>query len=298
MKTKKLLTLYLLTSIAFTACASDYKFEKTITSTSDTLKIATYNVRIETTGDKDERSWDNRKEQVAHLIYEHSFDVFGVQEIINTSQEKDLVRLLPAFDHISRGRGDNEGKKGERLGIFFNKKRFSLLTKGSFFLSETPDQVSKGWDAALNRICLWVKLQDKITGKSFYFFNVHFDHMGVIARTESARLVTSKIKEITGNEIVFCVGDFNASPAEPAVYNAMTTLLTDSRTTSETTPSGTVGTFNGWDVAATDFDWKLKIDYIFTKQVRTLSYEVINDKYVSTTYPSDHFPIMINCLLQ
>lgn len=287
-----------MTSMALSACASDYKFDKIINSTSDTLKIATYNVRIKTSGDKDERAWENRKEQVAHLIYEHKFDVFGVQEIINTSQEKDLTGLLPAFDHISRGRDDNEGKTGERLAIFYNKKRFNLLSKGSFFLSETPEQVSKGWDAALNRICMWAELQDKVTGKSFYFFNVHFDHMGVTARAESAGLVTDRIKTIAGNDIVFCVGDFNASPAEPAVYSAMTSLLTDSRAASETSPRGTVGTFNGWDVTATDFDWKVKIDYIFTQQIRTLNYEVINDKYVSTTYPSDHFPVMINCLFQ
>lgn len=298
MKVKLIATLYLLLLLPFTACASEFTAENNIKSTSDTLKIATYNVRIKTTADTDERAWKNRKKQVAKVIHTHAFDVFGVQEIINSSQENDLKSLLPSFNHISKGRNDDEGKTGERLAIFFNKKRFTEQENGFFFLSETPEKASKGWDADLKRICIWIKLYDKITNKTFYFFNVHFDHMGVTARTESAKLVVAKIKGIAGTKTAFCVGDFNASPSEPKVYDAMTSYMADSRATSETPPTGSVGTFNGWDVASATFGESVKIDYIYTNKVQTLSYAVLNDRFATTNYPSDHFPVMISCKLQ
>jgi len=298
MKTKATAIIYLFLLFSLTACASEFSANNNIISTSDTLKIATYNVRIKTTTDTDERAWKNRKEQVAKVINTHAFDVFGVQEIINSSQENDLKSLLPSFNHISKGRDDDEGKTGERLAIFFNEKRFTEQGNGFFFLSETPEKASKGWDADLNRICIWIKLYDKITNKTFYFFNVHFDHMGVTARTESAKLVVTKIKAIAGTETAFCVGDFNASPSEPKVYNAMTSYMADSRATSETAPTGSVGTFNGWDVSSATFSENVKIDYIYTNKVQTLSYAVLNDKFVTTNYPSDHFPVMISCKLQ
>lgn len=298
MKNKLTAILYFILALPLTACASEFNSENNIVSTSDTLKIATYNVRIKTTSDTDGRAWKNRKKQVAKVINTHAFDVFGVQELVNSSQEDDLKNLLPSFNHISKGRNDDEGKTGERLAIFFNKKRFTEQANGFFFLSETPEKASKGWDADLNRICIWIKLYDKITNKTFFFFNVHFDHIGVTARAESAKLVVSKIKTIAGTETAFCVGDFNASPSEPKVYNAMTSYMADSRATSETAPSGSVGTFNGWDVTSATFSDDVKIDYIYTNKVQTLSYSVLNDKYVSTDYPSDHFPVMINCKLQ
>ena len=298
MKVKLIALIHLFLTLSLTACASEFNAENNIISTSDTLRIATYNVRIKTTSDTEGRAWKNRKKQVAKVINTHAFDVFGVQEIINNSQESDLKNLLPSFNHISKGRNDDEGKTGERLAIFFNKKRFTEQENGFFFLSETPEKASKGWDADLNRICIWIKLYDKITNKSFYFFNVHFDHIGVTARTESAKLVVAKIKAIAGTKTAFCVGDFNASPAEPKVYSAMTSYMADSRATSETSPSGPVGTFNGWDVASATFSENVKIDYIYTNKVQTFSYAVLNDKYVTTNYPSDHFPVMISCKLQ
>jgi endonuclease/exonuclease/phosphatase family metal-dependent hydrolase len=290
-----LLCTSLLVSLA--SCADEFVGANKLLSESDTLNIATYNIRLQTTADKEERSWSNRKSQVAKLIYNHRFDVFGVQEIGSLAQENDLKDMLPAYDFYSKGRDNTEGTEGERLAVFYNKTRFTLLDKGSFFLSETPNVVSKGWDAALNRICLWVKLNDTVTGKSFYFFNTHFDHLGVKARAESAKLIASKINAITTGEVVFCVGDFNASPSEIAVYNTIKAVLPDSRLISESKPVGTIGTFNGWDVQAISFAENVLIDYIFCRNVSVYSYEVLNDKFVEKTYPSDHFPVLIKCKL-
>lgn len=259
------------------------------------LNAATFNIRIETTYDTGARSWENRKSQVVQLINNHKFDVFGVQEIVNYDQENDLKKLLTAYSFVSKGRDNNEGTAGERLAIFYNKQRFAILDSGFFFLSETPDKMSKGWDAALNRICMWIKLKDKVTRKSFYFFNTHFDHVGTMARAQSAKLIVAKINEIAGRSTVFCVGDFNASPAETNILTTISTALSDSRLLSKATPTGTLGTFNGWEINAPDFGEKVRIDYIFSRKIKVLSYAVLNDKFVPETFPSDHFPVVINC---
>lgn len=294
LKSSFLLGLSLL--FALLSCAGDFKGAEKLISLSDTLTIATYNIRLQTSADKDERSWTNRKSQVGRLIYNHRFDVFGVQEIGSSAQENDLKAMLPAYDFYSKGRDNTSGTKGERLAVFYNKIRFSLLEKGRFFLSQTPDVASKGWDAAYNRICLWVKLKDKRTGKNFYFYNTHFDHEGKTARAESAKLIVRKISETDPNAVVFCVGDFNASPSDTVVYNAVEAILKDSKKIAESKPVGTTGTFNGWDVQSASFNENVLIDYIFCRKVKVLGYEVINDKFEEKTYPSDHFPVCIKCL--
>ncbi|MDD3080101.1 MAG: endonuclease/exonuclease/phosphatase family protein [Paludibacter sp.] len=264
-------------------------------SDSDTLCIATYNVRIRTIADTGPRNWKKRKNQVADLIKNHHFDLFGVQELDGLRQENDLKKLLKEYDHISRGRDDNAGKRGERLAIFYDKDRFELLNSGHFFLSETPDTVSKGWDAALKRICLWGKFHDNKTQHNFYFFNVHFDHAGFIARKESAKLLIKKVKQIADNDTIFCAGDFNASTTESSIYNTMTSYLADSRETSDKSPTGPEGTYNNWDVNSQKFGENVKIDYIFVRNIHTRTYSVIQDRFCTTNYPSDHFPVMIKC---
>lgn len=269
-----------------------------IVSASDTLRIMTYNIRIITKVDSGVCDWNNRKMEVAKLIYKHQPDILGVQEIVNYSQEDDLAKLLPAYNFVSKGRGNIEGTKGERLGIFYNKTRFKALDNGFFFLSETPELASKGWDAALNRICLWIKLYDKVTNRNIVYFDVHFDHKGTLARIESAKLINRKIKEIAGKDEAFCGGDLNAGLDETKVFEALNSYLKDTKQLSETTPTGSLGTFNGWDFSTSTFPAKEQLDYIFGKNIRVLNYDVLNERTSIGTYPSDHFPVMIKVLFK
>src|SRR5690606_19870232 len=137
-----------------------------------------------------------------------------------------------------------------------------------------------------NRITSWAQLRDGRTGKSFLVFSVHFDHEGVVARRESAKLLLKKVEEIAGDHPVICVGDFNATPgSEPIV--TMQRVLRDAYSVSAAPPYGPVGTFNGFQVglAATD-----RIDYIFVSPgVKVLRYAVLSDS-IDGRYPSDHFP--------
>lgn len=260
-------------------------------------KIGTYNVRIDIKSDTATRSWSFRKEFVSRIIIQNDLDILGVQELINVNQENELTSMLSAYAFLSKGRDNNEGTSGERLAILYKKNKFELINQGFFFLSETPDLATKGWDANLNRICMYGKFKDIKSNRTFFVFNTHFDHIGYVARENSAALVTEKIKSIAGQFPVFCLGDFNASPTETNFYQQMTTLLTDSKNESKYI-SGSNGTFNGWDNTKTDFPIDVLIDYIFTSNVQVNYYRVITDRTDKQTYPSDHFPVLISCKLK
>ena len=160
------------------------------------LRVATYNLRMNTASDGP-NAWPNRADMVRDLIRYHDFDVFGTQEGF-IGQLKDITEL-PGYAFVGRGRDDGQ-EAGEHSAIFYRKARLQLLQTGDFWLSETPDQPSKGWDATCcNRLCTWARFKDLETKKDFYFFSVHFDHQGVEARRQSGLLMVRKVKEIAGS---------------------------------------------------------------------------------------------------
>lgn len=261
------------------------------------MHIATFNIRLQTKADSAERSWENRKTDVARLIKKYDFDVFGVQEIGNRTQEADLKALIPEYSYYGKGRDNEAGTDGEQVGIFYKSSRFVSKEKGSFFLSETPEVMSKGWDAALRRMCVWTKFQDRQNKTEFYVFCTHFDHMGVTARVESARLIMERVKKIAGDKPVFLLGDLNTSPEASEMYEILVSALDDSKEISQNTPDGSVGTFNGFDASTALLPLSLRIDYIFCQQIKVFKYKVLSDKFSDKTYPSDHFPVMIECVI-
>ncbi len=251
------------------------------------IKIATYNIRYYNHGDGI-NSWESRRDNVNALIRFHEFDIFGTQEgMIN--QLRDIARLTE-YNFIGKGRDDGKNA-GEHSAIFYRKDRFQLLQSGDFWLSETPDKPSLGWDSSNNiRICSWAKFKDQNTRKIFFFFNVHFDHRGVEARKQSAFLMLKKIKEIAGSSPVICTGDFNSTP-ETDQIKTMKTVLKDSREITEKPPYGPLGTFNSFKFDAPMLDL---IDYIFvSSQIRVLKYGVLTDAK-EQRFPSDHLPVVVN----
>ncbi len=171
-------------------------------------------------------------------------DVFGIQEGLLRQLEY-LNEQLPGYQRIGVGRDDGKDG-GEFSALFFKKDRFKLLDSGTFWLSETPDVVSKGWDAALPRVCTYVRLRDKQAKKNLWVFNTHFDHVGKTARKESAELILKKIREKnTANEPVIVMGDFNAEPAEAPIA-VLLRELKDARALSQEAPFGPEGTFNAF----------------------------------------------------
>ena len=159
------------------------------------LTVATYNIRNENEGDAAKgNGWDARYPWICSLIEFEGVDIFGSQEVLE-GQLSDMLAALPEYGYIGAGRDDGK-TKGEYAPVFYRKDRFKVLDGGWFWLSETPEVPSRGWDAALPRICTWGHFKDMETGKKIWFFNLHMDHVGKQARVESAYLVQQKMKEL------------------------------------------------------------------------------------------------------
>jgi endonuclease/exonuclease/phosphatase family metal-dependent hydrolase len=251
-----------------------------------TLTVATYNLRYDNRGDSG-NLWVNRAPIQSNLIRFHDFDVVGIQEgLIN--QLEDLSKSLPQYTRYGIGRDDGKAA-GEHSAIYYKKDKFKLLKRGDFWLSQTPDQPGKGWDATCcNRICSWVQLQDIASKKIFYFFNVHFDHQGVIARIESAKLMIEKIKTIAGNTPAVFTGDLNGGRNSDCYkYIANAGVIKDSYDLAGFTYENN-GSFNSF---RTPRGMEV-IDHIFvTKHFTVKKWGILTDTYFGK-YPSDHFPVM------
>jgi len=255
------------------------------------LRVASYNLRYNNAGDGAD-AWPNRKEMVKNLVQHYDFDVFGIQEGLR-SQLTDVAEL-PAYAFVGRGRDDGK-EAGEHSAIFYKKARLQLLQTGDFWLSQTPDRPSLGWDATCcNRICTWARFKDLQSGQVFYFFSVHFDHEGVEARRQSGQLMVRKIKEIAQGAPVVCVGDLNSTPDTEQV-KTLQGALGDAYQLTQRPAYGPVGTFNGFELTAPLRD---RIDYIFVSRGSTvLDYAVLTDS-MRGHYPSDHFPVVATVMLK
>lgn len=250
------------------------------------IVIATFNIRYDNPRDSG-NLWADRKAYVASLIRFHDFDVFGTQEGLK-HQLDDIQQQLPQYERYGIGRDDGQ-TKGEYSAIFYKKEKFTLLKSGDFWLSETPDKPGFGWDARINRICSWVQLKDKVTGKTFYCFNVHYDHQGMVARRESSKLLLSKIRSISGKDPVILTGDFNGDHRSEWYESiAHSGVLKDSFREVKH-PYVNNGTFQNF---GRNFNTADIIDHVFISTHFTVKrWGVLTDSY-SGKFPSDHFPVL------
>jgi len=256
---------------------------------SPVINVLTYNIRLANPDDAP-NTWNARKQRVFSLIREAKPDIFGLQEALH-EQLTDMEFTFP--DYVRVGVGRDDGKEaGEYSPLFYNEHKFKMLSSGTFWLSQTPSVAgSRGWDAACNRIVTWVHLKDYKTGKVFFVFCTHFDHLGEIARRNSAKLLLHAVDSLSGNNPAIILGDFNSKPgSEP--YQIITdisnpTHLLDSRESCKK-PNGPKFTFTGFEVGAQPGE---RIDYIFLKnKIRVLSFRV-NNANNGDYYPSDHLPV-------
>jgi endonuclease/exonuclease/phosphatase family metal-dependent hydrolase len=252
------------------------------------IRVMTYNIRVAV--DTGINSWNNRKEPVASVIKKYGADVVGVQEALK-HQLDDLLNLLPGFSFVGVGRDDGISE-GEYSAILYKKSRFEILDDSTFWLSETPDAPSIGWDAAIKRVVTWARIKDKSSGKIFYHFNTHFDHRGEMARLESANLLNDKVAEIVGDTPAIVTGDLNFTP-ESKGYKILTggrrDYLFDTQRTAKEDSSGSNITFNAFGEFIEEGN---KIDYIFIKnKVDVEKHQIIYDTFEGR-YPSDHMPVL------
>ena len=259
-----------------------------IISNAQTLKVMTYNIRLDVDVDG-ENAWPLRKGFFTSQIQFYGPDIFGIQEA-KPNQVVDIETALKQYNHVGIGR-DGVGE-GESSNIFYKKTRFILKETNTFWLSETPDKVSKGWDAAFNRVCTYALLKDKQTKKNFWVFNTHLDHMGEVAKTKGIQLILSKIDALNTEDYpVIFMGDFNSEPDAERIIN-LKKEMNDTRAVSKNPPFGPSGTFN--DFKHNEPVTKL-IDYIFTSKnnkINVQKYAVLSDSK-DLKYPSDHLPVFV-----
>ena len=262
----------------------------------ESLNIMTFNIRLNTASDS-LNAWPYRADKVVSQILFHQAHSVGVQEALH-GQMMDLQRQLTGYKFAGVGRDDGK-TKGEYSAIFYDTTRLQLLQTETFWLSENRQVPgSKSWDAAITRIVTWAKFKDRKTKKIFYHFNTHFDHIGKVARRESARLVLQQVQAIAGKTSCIITGDFNAMPDDEPIQvitdknNPL--RLTDSKAISKTPHYGPTGTFTGFRSKENSDE---PIDYIFIKNgVKVLQHATLSQTW-GGRFSSDHFPVFARLII-
>lgn len=256
------------------------------------LYVGTYNIRYKNKDDSIKGNvWTKRCQVMCDQINFESPDVFGAQEVL-VGQLRDMLGKLDGYSYIGVGRDDGR-EAGEYAAVFYKNDRVRLLDSGNFWLNEMPDIPKLGWDAACIRICTWGKFKDLRTRKTFFFFNLHMDHVGIVARREAARLVVSRIKEIAKGAPTVLTGDFNVDQTDE-IY----TIFTQSGILKDAYDHARIrfaenGTFNSFK---TDAKTHSRIDYVFVSpSIDVEAYGVRTDSYWTDKRrnPSDHYPVFV-----
>lgn len=251
-----------------------------------TVDVLTYNIKYDNVSDS-VNNWNDRKAAMTQLLEHYKPGIIGMQEVLHI-QLSYLVSHLPNYVAIGVGREDGK-EKGEYSPILFDTTQYKLLHSETFWLSTTPNKISVGWDAALERICTYGRFEDLQTSKQFWVFNTHFDHKGSVAREKSAELIVSKINEINTDALpVVLMGDLNLTPDQKPIQ-FIQNQMTDGKMGSETSFYGPTGTFNGFDP---NMVLDRRIDYIFVKGFKVKSYIHIDDRMENNKHISDHLPVL------
>ena len=246
------------------------------------LRVMSYNVRLGVARDS-LNHWDLRKIATPAMLNEVRPAVFGVQEAYDF-QIKYILDECPRYKAIGVGREDGVSA-GEHMSVFYDTTRISLLDWGTYWLSETPDVPSMGWDAACKRTATWSLLRDSKTGREFYLVNTHLDHIGKVARREGLALIYNRIREMNpeGRPMVL-TGDFNILPDDEGLTD-LNSLMLSARFNSRQADS--IGSFNGFECGPLR-----PLDYIYFCGFRqSIRFTVDTTTYAGVPFISDHYPV-------
>ena len=257
------------------------------------VDVMSFNIRLDHVADS-LNNWKYRKDVAAQMITYYAPDVVGMQEVLK-NQLDDLKNRLPEYTVLGVGRADGK-EKGEYCSLFYKTDRFDLVKSGNFGLSEMPDSIGiKGWDAVCERIVTWAVLKDKVSGKELAAFNTHFDHIGKVARRESAVLLLAKIREIASDLPVVITGDFNGTVDSDPISVLMEGGMQNTYSASDVV-YGPAWSFHNF--GRIPVEERQLIDFIFVNgQVVANKFRVIADK-PDNVYLSDHAPILANLTIR
>jgi endonuclease/exonuclease/phosphatase family metal-dependent hydrolase len=252
---------------------------------SDEIKVISYNVRYNNPNDGKD-IWENRRSTIVNFIKNENPDFLGLQEV-NHAQLLFLNSNLSNYSFVGVGRDDGK-TKGEYSPIFYNNNLFDLIKSDTFWLSSTPDKISVGWDASMERICTYAVFKSKTNKKNIWVFNTHFDHIGIEAREKSADLIISVINKLTEPEdYVVLTGDFNLLDDSKPIMNLQSNFNDTNKNLEKTDKS--YGTFNNFKL---NFVSKSRIDYVFEKNFKLINSRHIIVKTPEGRWASDHHPIL------
>ena len=248
------------------------------------LRVMSCNVRCISPTDLGKKSWFYRADLIMQGIQKEQPSVIGFQEVTKWHYSY-LCDTLGMYDSVITYRDDAFNSEG--CPIFYRSDIYTLINKGSFWLSETPDVMSKSWGAQYNRVCSYVILKDNATETEFVVFNTHLSHVSDEARINGIQVVLDKIKEF-GSLPAVLMGDLNAEE-DSQTYKSATVNFLDTKYQTENTMTSC--TYQAW---GKQLD-KNCIDYILVSKTgfKTNSYKVVTDTY-DGVYSSDHFPLSVS----
>jgi endonuclease/exonuclease/phosphatase family metal-dependent hydrolase len=260
------------------------------------LRITSSNIRYGTAADGI-NVWAERKALLFQVLTDQMFDSAGLQEAL-AFQLEELDAALPNYARVGVGRDDGE-EQGEFSAILYNEQKYEAASSGTFWFSDTPEVPgSMSWGNTITRICSWVRLKNLQTGRHYYHFNVHFDHLSQPSREKSSQLLAKRIAERPEQaDPVVVTGDFNAEPDNLAITYLFGTAMFENAQTPFTvkdawldlhaadTNSTTYHAWNGGMTGGTHIDYVM-----FGPGITAKSAEIIFD-HEGDVYPSDHYPV-------
>ncbi len=251
------------------------------------ITVMSFNIRVSDANDGT-NSWEYRYPTSALMVLDRKPDIVGLQEALHDQVMYLKNALTPDYKVIGVGREDGK-KKGEHMEMLYNKKTISVLKWGTFWLSETPDKPSMGWDAACVRTATWALIKDKKSGKKFYMVNTHLDHVGTVAREKGLQLICERIAQMNRDGLpMVLTGDFNMEITDPSmapVKNAMKNARTDAVKTDNHF------SYNGWGKASST------IDYVWYSGFSSCTeFETVTKPYMDRAFISDHFPVQAHLI--
>lgn len=245
------------------------------------LKVMSYNIRLGSSNDGT-NSWPMRYTATGEMLADQGPDVFGIQEALDYQLR--YIKEMCGYKYVGVGRDDGKNA-GEHMAIFWNKKTVSMLKWGTFWLSDTPDEPSMGWDAACMRTATWALMKDKKTGKKFYFVNTHLDHEGAEARKNGLKLIVERIKEMNRNGYpMVLTGDFNMNP-DDASMAGLDAVMQSARKIAAKTDNH--DTYNGWGKGSGVIDYIYVSGFCSCPEFRT-----VTKRYQDRKFVSDHYPVL------
>lgn len=253
-------------------------------------RIMSYNIRV--TGDTDNSGWQARRKVIAKKVHDGNPDIIGFQEV-NTGMQESTLKEVIGDDYSSVFYG-RDGDKGEGVPIYYKTDMFSLISQGVFWLSETPNEVSKYSKAQTNRICVYVELEDKATHKQIAYYNTHLS----VESNESAQFGASVIRGFISNKnysndtLIVVGGDFNSTPDSNAYGEMINAYYVDSGLSASEKMSGC--TYHDNKLFKTEAEGGTRIDYLFLKNSTSIEYYLIFNTKIDDTIASDHYAIMIS----